>query len=68
MATSITTTVRSGMTRHYVEFNFQEGELGWLCFKKETLKGEGNKLKVIRYSLFKIFKKIERMTFCLICH
>lgn len=33
--------------QHYVEGWFYEGDLVWLYFEKEQLKGEGKKLKLI---------------------
>ncbi|GJX96113.1 transposon ty3-G gag-pol polyprotein [Tanacetum coccineum] len=44
--------------RHRVKGNFQEGDLVWLHLGKERLKGEGKKLKSIRYGPFRILKKV----------
>ncbi|GJZ17640.1 hypothetical protein Tco_0553763, partial [Tanacetum coccineum] len=44
--------------RHRVKGNFQEGDLVWLHLGKERLKGEGKKLKPIRYGPFRILKKV----------
>ncbi|GJQ90219.1 reverse mRNAase [Tanacetum coccineum] len=44
--------------RHRVEGKFQEGDLVWLHLGKERLKGEGKKIKPIRYGPFRILKKI----------
>ncbi|GKA83290.1 reverse transcriptase [Tanacetum coccineum] len=42
---------------HRVEGKFQEGDLVWLHLGKERLKGEGKKIKPIRYGPFRILKK-----------
>ncbi|GKA80020.1 transposable element [Tanacetum coccineum] len=44
--------------RHRVKGKFQEGDLVWLHLGKERLKGEGKKIKPIRYGPFRILKKI----------
>ncbi|KAF5184174.1 Transposon ty3-i gag-pol polyprotein [Thalictrum thalictroides] len=44
--------------KHRVEYIFKEGDRVWLHLGKERLKGEGKKLKPIRYGLFNILKKI----------
>ncbi|GJR27666.1 transposable element [Tanacetum coccineum] len=44
--------------QHQVQGNFQEGDLVWLHLGKDRLKGEGKKLKPIRYDPFQILKKI----------
>ncbi|GKC77824.1 hypothetical protein Tco_1128598 [Tanacetum coccineum] len=44
--------------RHQIRGNFQEGDLVWLHLGKDRLKGEGKKLKPIRYGPFRILEKI----------
>ncbi|GJY85524.1 hypothetical protein Tco_0499550 [Tanacetum coccineum] len=44
--------------RHRVEGKFKEKDLIWLHLDKERLKGEGKKLKPIRYGPFQIVKKV----------
>ncbi|GKE68094.1 hypothetical protein Tco_1526166 [Tanacetum coccineum] len=44
--------------RYRVEGKFQEGDLVWLHLGKERLKGEGKKIKPIRYGPFRTVKKI----------
>ena len=43
--------------RHRVPSTFQVGDLVWLHLGKDRLKGEGRKLKPIRYGPFKIIKQ-----------
>ena len=40
--------------KHQMDHHFKVGDLVWLYINKERLKGEGKKLKSIRYGLFKI--------------
>jgi hypothetical protein len=42
-----------------VDHQFQVGDRVWLHISKELLKGEGNKLKPIRYGPFTILEKID---------
>ena len=44
--------------KHRVDHHFQEGDQVCFYINKERLKGEGKKLKSIRYGPFKIFEKI----------
>jgi hypothetical protein len=44
--------------KHRVDHHFQVGDQVWLYISKECLKGEGKKLKPIRYGPFKILEKI----------
>lgn len=44
--------------RHREQGDFQVGDLVWLHLGKERLKGEGKKLKPIRYGPFNILRKI----------
>jgi hypothetical protein len=51
--------------KHHVDHSFQVGDEDWIYISKERLKGEGKKLKPIRYGLFKILEKIGNNAFCL---
>jgi hypothetical protein len=51
--------------KHRVDHSFQVGDEVWLYISKERLKGEGKKLKPIRYGPFKIIDKIGNNSFCL---
>jgi hypothetical protein len=51
--------------KHRVDHSFQVGDEVWLYISKERLKGEGKKLKPIRYGPFKILDKIDNNAFCL---
>ncbi|KAA8518207.1 hypothetical protein F0562_015681 [Nyssa sinensis] len=44
--------------KHRIQGNFQEGDLVWLHLGKERLRGEGKKLKPIRYGPFKVLQRI----------
>ena len=44
--------------KHRVDHHFKVGDQVWLYISKERLKGEGKKLKSIRYGPFKIVEKI----------
>jgi hypothetical protein len=48
-----------------VDHQFQVGDWVWLHINKERLKGEGNKLKPIRYGPFTILEKSSTNAFCL---
>jgi hypothetical protein len=48
---------------HRVDHSFQFGDEVWLYIIKERLKGEGKKLKPIRYGPFKIIDKIGNNAF-----
>jgi hypothetical protein len=49
--------------KHRVDHSFQVGDEVWLYISKERLKGEGKKLKPIRYGPFKILDKIGNNAF-----
>jgi hypothetical protein len=49
--------------KHRVDHSFQFGDEFWLYISKERLKGEGKKLKPIRYGPFKILDKIGNNAF-----
>jgi hypothetical protein len=49
--------------KHRVDQNFQVGDDIWIYISKERLKGEGKKLKPIRYGHFKILEKIGNNAF-----
>jgi hypothetical protein len=51
--------------KHHVDHSFQVGDEVWIYISKERLKGEGKKLKPIRYVLFKILENIGNNAFCL---
>jgi hypothetical protein len=51
--------------KHRVDHSFKVGDEVWLYISKERLKGEGKKLKLIRYGPFKIVDKIGNNAFCL---
>jgi hypothetical protein len=53
------------MTSIVLIHTFQFGDEIWLYISKEILKGEGEKLKPIRYGPFKIIDKIGNNAFCL---
>jgi hypothetical protein len=44
--------------KHRVDHSFQVGDEVWIYISKQRLKGEGKKLKPIRYGPFKILEKI----------
>jgi len=44
--------------KHQVDHQFQVGDKVWLHITKERMKGEGKKLKPIRYGPFEILEKI----------
>ena len=44
--------------KHRVDHHFQIGDKVWLTINKDRLKGEGKKLKLIRYGPFTILDKI----------
>jgi len=48
--------------KHRVEHNFDQV---WLYIDKDRMKGEGKKLKPIRYGPFKVLEKIGENAFCL---
>jgi hypothetical protein len=49
--------------KHHVDDSFQVGDEVWLYISKERLKGEGKKLKLIRYGPFKILDQIGNNAF-----
>jgi hypothetical protein len=49
--------------KHHVDHSFEVGDEVWLYISKERLKGEGKKLKPIRYGPFKIVDKIGNNAF-----
>jgi hypothetical protein len=49
--------------KHRVDHSFEVGDEVWLYISKERLKGEGKKLKPIRYGPFKIIDKIGNNAF-----
>jgi hypothetical protein len=49
--------------KHRVDHSFEVGDEVWLYISKERLKGEGKKLKPIRYGPFKIVDKIGNNAF-----
>jgi hypothetical protein len=49
--------------KHHVDHSFQVGDEVWIYISKERLKGEGKKLKSIRYGPFKIIDKIGNNAF-----
>ena len=49
--------------KHRVDHGFQVGDEFWLFIKKARLKGEGKKLKPIRYGPFNILEKIGNNAF-----
>jgi hypothetical protein len=51
--------------KHKVDHQFQIGEWVWLHISKERLKGEGKKIKPIRYGPFTILEKSGTNAFCL---
>jgi hypothetical protein len=51
--------------KHHVDHSFQAGDEVWFYISKESLKGEGKKLKPIRHGAFKILEKIGNNAFCL---
>ena len=51
--------------QHRVDHQFQVGDRVWLHITKERMKGEGKKLKPIRYGPFDILEKIGTDAFCL---
>ncbi|XP_057869413.1 uncharacterized protein LOC131076304 [Cryptomeria japonica] len=44
--------------KHRIDHHFQVGDRVWLHISKETMQGEGKKLKPIRYGPFEILEKI----------
>jgi hypothetical protein len=51
--------------KHRVDHSFQVGDEVWIYISKVRLKGEGKKLKPIRYGTFKILEKIGNNAFLL---
>jgi len=51
--------------KHWMEHSFQVGDQVWLYINKDRMKGEGKKLKPIRYRPFRILDKIGENSFCL---
>jgi hypothetical protein len=51
--------------KHHVDHSFQVGDEVWIYINKERLKGEGKKLKPIRYGPLNILEKIGNNAFCL---
>jgi hypothetical protein len=49
--------------KHRVDHSFKVGDEFWLYINKKRLKGEGKKLKLIRYGPFKIVDKIGNNAF-----
>ena len=49
--------------KHRVDHSFQVEDEVWLYISKERIKGEGKKLKLIRYGPFKIIDKIGNNAF-----
>jgi hypothetical protein len=49
--------------KHRIDHSFEVGDEVWLYINKERLKGEGKKLKPIRYGPFKIVDKIGNNAF-----
>jgi len=49
-----------------MEHSFQVGDQDWLYISKDTIQGEGKKLKSIRYGPIKILEKIDEIAFSLI--
>jgi hypothetical protein len=49
--------------KHRVDHSFEVGDEVWLYISKERLKGEGKKLKPIRYGPFKIVDKVGNNAF-----
>jgi hypothetical protein len=44
--------------KHQVDHQFEDGDKVWLHIRKYGMKGEGKKLRPIRYGLFKILENI----------
>ena len=51
--------------KHRVYHQFQVGDQVWLHINKDRLKGEGKKLKPIKYGPFTILENIGTNSFCL---
>ena len=51
--------------KYQVDHHFQVGDQVWLYISKDRLKGEGQKLKPIRYGPFNIVEKIGNNAFWL---
>ena len=49
--------------KHRVDHQFQVGDQVWLHINKERLKGDGKKLKLIRYGPFTILEKSDTDAF-----
>jgi hypothetical protein len=49
--------------KHSVEHSFQVGDEVWIYIRKERLKGQGKKLKPIRYGPFNIIEKTSNNAF-----
>ena len=49
--------------KHRMEHSFQVGDQVWLYIRKDRMRGEGKKLKPIRYGPFKILEKIGENAF-----
>ena len=49
--------------KHRMDHHFQVGDQVWLYITKDRLKGEGKKLKPIRYGPFKIVENIGKNAF-----
>lgn len=49
--------------KHQMNHHFQVGDKQWLYVRKERMKGEGKKLKPIRYGNFNIVEKIGHNAF-----
>jgi hypothetical protein len=47
--------------KHRIDHSFHVGDEFWIYIRKERLKGEGKKLKPIRYGPFKILEKYMQM-------
>jgi uncharacterized protein YecA (UPF0149 family) len=56
---------KSRYDKHRVDHQFQVGDRVWLHISKEILKGEGKKLKPIRYGPYTILEKSGTNAFCL---
>jgi hypothetical protein len=59
----IQTKYKTRHDKHHVNHGFQVGNEVWIYISKEGLKGEGKKLKPIRYGPFKILEKIGNNVF-----
>jgi hypothetical protein len=61
----IQTQYKARHNKHKVDHQFQVGDQVWLHINKERLKGEGKKIKPIRYGPFTILEKSCTNAFCL---